>query len=145
MGIMGKVMAKLKLSNEYDEENLRLRTIRRNKVRRVEIEALVDTGATMLVLPADVVAKLGLVASGTRGVKLADGRTKRIPWVKSVRLEVLGRWAVFNALVMPAGTPVLIGQIPLEELDLIVDPKSRDVRVNPASPDVPLLDLLRAG
>jgi hypothetical protein len=51
---------------------------------------------------------------------------------------------VFSALVMPAGTAALVGQIPLEELDLIVDPKSREVRVNPASPDVPLLDVLKA-
>jgi clan AA aspartic protease len=142
---MAKVMAKLKLSNNHDEENLRLRKIRRNKVRHLEIEALVDTGATMLVVPADVVAKLGLVASGTRGVKLAEGSTWLVPWVTDVRLEVLGRWDVFTALVMPAGSPVLIGQFPLESLDLIVDPKSRDLKVNPASPDVPLLDVLRAG
>jgi hypothetical protein len=48
------------------------------------------------------------------------------------------------ALVVPAGSTALIGQIPLEALDLVVDPKSRDVRVNPASPDVPCLDLLAA-
>jgi hypothetical protein len=47
-----------------------------------------------------------------------------------------------DALVEAAGTTPLIGQIPLEALDLIVDPKNREVRVNPASPDMPLLDLL---
>ncbi len=142
---MGKVMAKLKLTNNHDEEDLRLGRLRSaKKIRTIEVEALVDTGATMLVLPADIVQKLGLVPVGTRGVKLADGSTKRIPWVTDVRLEVLNRFGVFSALVMPAGSPPLIGQIPLEELDLIVDPKSRDVRVNPASPDIPLLDLLAA-
>jgi hypothetical protein len=49
-----------------------------------------------------------------------------------------------DALVEAAGTMPLIGQIPLEELDLLVDPKSRELRVNPASPDAPLLDLLSA-
>jgi len=49
-----------------------------------------------------------------------------------------------DALVLPAGTTALIGQIPLEGLDLVVDPKSRDVHVNPASPDGPLMELLRA-
>lgn len=138
-GIMGKVMAKLKLSNYYDEENLRQRKIRPKKVRRVEVEALVDTGAVMLVLPANIVAKLGLAHVGTRSVRLADGNAKPIPWVANVRLEVLGRWGVFDALVMPVGTSALLGQIPLEELDLIVDPRSRDVKVNPASPDEPLV------
>lgn len=48
------------------------------------------------------------------------------------------------SVVMPEGSTVLIGQTPLETLDLIVDPRSREVAVNPASPDMPLLDLLRA-
>ena len=43
--------------------------------------------------------------------------------------------------MLPAGTPALTGQIPLEALDLIVDPKSHEVRVNPESPDAPVLDL----
>jgi len=47
-----------------------------------------------------------------------------------------------DALVMPTGTTPLIGQLQLEALDLIVDSKSRDVMVNPASPDMPMLDLL---
>jgi hypothetical protein len=44
---------------------------------------------------------------------------------------------------VPAGASALIGQIPLEGLDLVVDPKSQECRVNPASPDIPLLDLMR--
>jgi hypothetical protein len=47
-----------------------------------------------------------------------------------------------DALVMPAGSPPLIGQVQLEVLDLVVDAKSRDVMVNPASPDMPTLDLM---
>ena len=51
---------------------------------------------------------------------------------------------VANALVERAGTIALIGQIPLEELDLLVDPKSRKLYVNPASPEAPLLDAVSA-
>ena len=51
---------------------------------------------------------------------------------------------VSDALAEAAGTPPLVGQIPLEALDLVVAPRSRDVHVNPASPDVSLLDLLAA-
>jgi hypothetical protein len=53
-------------------------------------------------------------------------------------VEILGRDTVCEAFVLPAGTTALLGQIPLEALDLIVDPSSREVRVNPASPDAPL-------
>jgi clan AA aspartic protease len=137
-------MAKLKLTNKFDEEDVRRGVMDAKDVRSVEIEALVDTGATMLVLPADVVAKLGLPEEGTRPVRYANGTVARVPLVSGVKLEVLGRATVFNALVEPAGTTALIGQIPLEELDLIVDPKSREVRVNPESPDAPLLEILLA-
>ena len=77
-------------------------------------------------------------------MRYADGRIQEVPWVSGVRITILGRETVTNALVVAAGTTPLIGQIPLEELDLLVDPKSRELRVNPASPDAPLLDLLAA-
>jgi clan AA aspartic protease len=110
----------------------------------VEIEALVDTGATMLMLPADVVARLGVPIRGTRRVRYADSRVEEVSRAVGIKLEIQGRDAVVSALVGPAGSTPLIGQIPLEEMDLVVDPRSRELRPNPASPDAPLLDLLHA-
>ena len=135
-------METIKLTNSTDLENVDRGLFGAASVRSVSVEALVDTGATMLVLPADVVQKLGLVAQGTRAVRYANGKTGSVPWVGPIRLEILGREMNCDALVEPAGTTPLIGQIPLEALDLIVDPKSRSLQVNPASPDTPLLDLL---
>jgi clan AA aspartic protease len=141
---MGKVMQTIKLTNSYDEEAVNRGHLTADRVRTTIIEALVDTGATMMVLPADTVAALGLLPAGYRKVRYADGRTAEVPWVSGVGITILGRQTVANALVEAAGTTALIGQIPLEELDLLVDPKSRELRVNPASPDAPLLDLLAA-
>jgi clan AA aspartic protease len=141
---MGRVMQSIKLTNSYDEEDVTRGHLRSEEVRTTEIDALVDTGATMLVLPADAVARLGLLVAGYRRVRYADGRTAEVPWVSGVGITILGRETVTNALVEAAGTTPLIGQIPLEELDLLVDPKSRELRVNPASPDAPLLDILSA-
>lgn len=59
-------------------------------------------------------------------------------------MEILGRETTCDALVHEAGTTPLIGQIPLEALDLVVDPKNLVVSVNPASPDAPMLDILAA-
>ena len=137
-------MENIKLTNSYDEERVQSGDWRPEQVRTLEIEALVDTGATMLILPADVVARLGLKEQGRRKVVYADGHEDEIPWIGGVRMTLLGREMIASALVTPAGTVALIGQIPLEELDLIVDPKSRALRVNPASPDAPLLDLRAA-
>lgn len=139
---MGKVMEKIKLTNSYDEDKVESGYWGPEQVRSVEIEALVDTGATMLILPADVVDRLGLKEQGRRTVVYANGAKGEIPWIGGVRLTVLGREMIASALVTPAGTTALLGQIPLEELDLIVDPKSRALQVNPRSPDAPLLDLL---
>jgi clan AA aspartic protease len=141
---MGKVMEKIKLTNSYDEDKVSSGYWQPEQVRSLEIEALVDTGATMLMLPADVVERLGLKEKGRRKVRYANGREDEVPWVGGVRVTILGRDMIASALVEPAGTTALIGQIPLEELDLLVDPKSRSLKVNPASPDAPLLDLLSA-
>lgn len=135
-------MEKIKLTNSYDEDRVAGGYWQPEQVRSVEIEALVDTGATMLILPADVVERLGLKEEGRRKVRYANGETDEVPWVGGVRLTILGREMIASALVEPAGTKALIGQIPLEELDLLVDPKSRTLLVDPASPDAPLLDLL---
>ena len=137
-------MQAIKLLNNFDEENALLGHLSPAAVRRVEMEALVDTGATMLVLPADVVERLGLRIAGHRRVRYADGRVAEIPWVAGVKIVILGRETVVTALVESAGTVALIGQVPLEELDFLVDPKSRELHVNPASPDAPLLDILSA-
>jgi clan AA aspartic protease len=141
---MGKVMTKIKLTNLNDVQDVQTRALRPEQVRVLEIEALVDTGATSLVLPADLVAALGMREIGRRKVRYADGRVEEIPWVGPLQIEILGRVMIGEALVVAAGAMPLIGQIPLENLDLIVDPKSREVSVNPASPDAPLLDLLTA-
>jgi predicted aspartyl protease len=98
----------------------------------------------MLVLPAEIVERLGVRVMGYRDVRYADGRRNAVPWVGGVNITILGRETIVNALVEGPGTVPLLGQIPLEELDLLVDPKSRELRVNPASPDAPLLDILTA-
>jgi clan AA aspartic protease len=136
-------MERIKVTNSVDVGMARVGVIRAEQVRSVEIDALVDTGATMLVLPAEVVAALGLEHEPQlRRVRYANGTVGEIPWVAAVRVTICGRETSCDALVEAIGTTPLIGQIPLEALDLHVDPKNRTLHVNPASPDAPLLDLL---
>ncbi|HVY36504.1 MAG TPA: clan AA aspartic protease [Polyangia bacterium] len=137
-------MHSIQLANNHDEEDVKRGHLRPHEVRAVQIQAVADPGATMLVLPADVVGKLGLFPDGYRKVRDADGRIRELAWVSSIRMTILGRETVTNALVADAGSTPVVGQIPLEELDLVVDPQSRDLRVNPESPDAPLLDVLSA-
>ena len=139
---MGKIMTAIRLTNAGDRELSLRGQLPPEDIRSEIIEALVDTGATTLAIPDDVARRLGLRFAGTRNVRYANGQRDAIPWVEGVRVEILGREMTCDAFVVPAGATALIGQIPLEALDLIVDPKNRELRVNPESPESPLLDLL---
>jgi clan AA aspartic protease len=142
---MGKVMNRITLTNTYDVGLAEYGLLPPEQVRTESIEALVDTGAIMLAIPADLAERLGFPVREMRKVKTATGAVEPVPCVGDVLFEVLGRKMTCGAIVLPAGTTPLIGQLQLEELDLIVDPKNREVRVNPASPDMPTLDMLAAG
>jgi clan AA aspartic protease len=142
---MGAVMTKLKLTNSVDVANARSGLIPPEQIRTIEIEALVDTGASTLVLPEDIVSALGVHEVRRVSVRVADGSIRWVPKVGDLRIEILGREMFCDALVVPAGATPLIGQIPLEELDLVIDPKSREITVHPDRPNEPLLYLLRVG
>lgn len=132
---MGAVMAKLKLTNYDDLVRLRDGTRKPEQVRTFELEALVDTGSVDMVLPEDVVEALGLQEIGRLTVRLADGSRRVLPKVTGLVLEIFNRRAISDAYVVPRGAPLLLGQLQLEALDVIVDPRSREIRVNPESPD----------
>jgi clan AA aspartic protease len=136
-------MAKIKLINSVDKGTAHRGLLRSDQVRTLEIEGLVDTGATTLVIPTEVAEALGLTEIGRRSVRLADGSVHDFPQVGDLYIEILGRGMSCDAIAMPTKT-LLIGQIPLEGLDLVVDPKSRDLAVNPESPDVPMFDAMHA-
>src|SRR5258708_31082401 len=114
---MGRVNAHVKLTNSADLQHARDGLRPFHTIRTLDIEVLVDTGATMLFLPADVVARLGIPYERARKVRYADARIGEVPWVGGVRLEVLGREMVCDALVGPEGTTPPLGQIQLDELD----------------------------
>jgi predicted aspartyl protease len=137
-------MQVIKLVNSYDEEQVRRGFSTADQVRVAEVEAIATTRATMLVLPENVVSRLGLESHGHRKVRYSDGRIATLPWVAGIRITVLGRDAIVNALVDATGTTPVIGHVPLTALDLHVDPESGDLRPDPASPNEPVLDALLA-
>jgi clan AA aspartic protease len=126
---MGAVMTKVELWNNTDLENVERGLMGPEAVRRLTLEAMVDPGARSLVIPAEAARALGLKLITHRPAILADGTHRQIPVTSALRIEILGREMICDALVTPEGTMPLIGQIPLEELDLIVDPGSGEARV----------------
>ena len=100
----------------------------------VEVEALADTGAVFLCIPEHVRLQLGLEILEHREVKLADGRHAAFPYVGPLVLRFKNRTGFTGALVL--GDQVLLGAIPMEDMDLVVNPRDRTVDVNPASPNL---------
>jgi clan AA aspartic protease len=135
--IMGLVYANIELVNAGDMEVARRGFIGSAEIRRVEVQALVDSGAYMLVINAAVRDRLGLAVSGTKRAVLADGSTVTLPIVGPVEVRFANRSTVCEALVVPGGEDVLLGAIPMEGMDLMVDPNRRRLIVNPEHPDVP--------
>ena len=89
----------------------------------VVCDAIVDTGSTELCLPAEVVERLKLLELGEMNTQLADGSEHTYRIMGIVEVEVQGRICQVRAIEMPRGSAVLLGAVPLEEMDWHVYPK----------------------
>ena len=136
---MGEVKVPIILQNFSDRALIAAGV--RDSVRRHEMVAIVDTGSVMLALPQDVVEKLGLEQARTIVVTYADERREERPVVAPVLLTVAGRDMILEAVVLPPTSPALLGQIPLEGMDLIVDCPKQTLGPRPESPIYPLLNM----
>lgn len=114
--------------------HLQLKNPRLAELAAVEVVALVDTGALHLCIPEHVRIQLKLEAIDEKEVTLADGSKQLVPYVGPIEIKFKNRIGFSGALVL--GTQVLLGAIPMEDMDLIVIPKTRTVDVNPDSPNI---------
>jgi len=126
---MGKVIVKIKLTNLGDVF-ARRRKLSKSAPRTAEIEALVDTGAPRLYLKPSVIKVLGLEKMGAVFSQTTNGTRKRHVY-EPVRLDLMGRYGNFDVVDIDEKVPNLLGQIPLEYLDLVVDPKGQKLIPNP--------------
>lgn len=99
----------------------------------VEAEALADTGAIFLIIPDHVRLQLELEELAQKEVTLADGRRRMMPYVGPIEVRFKNRAAYVGAIVM--GDEVLLGAIPMEDMDLVVIPQQRRVDINPLNPN----------
>lgn len=118
---VGRVTVEIMLANNRDLQMAASGAKAPETVRRVTLTGVVDTGATLLVIPERVAQELGLPAEGEATVRYADHRSARRAMVGQLDAELLGRHGTFTAIVEPSRDTVLIGAIVLEALDLIVD------------------------
>jgi clan AA aspartic protease len=121
---MGSVHATVELSNP-----------RLPQLEAVATRALADSGALMLCIPAALAQQLQLTQESEREVSVADGRSIRVPYVGPVKVRCQGRLCFVGALVL--GDDVLLGAVPMEDMDLTINPSRQQLEPDPRSPDVP--------
>ena len=115
--------------------DLRLKNPRDQSLKAIEVSALVDSGALMLCLPQRVASQLGLESQETREATTADGTVHKVPYAGPVEICFEDRHCYVGALIM--GDDVLLGAVPMEDMDLMISPAHRKVVVNPSSPNFP--------
>lgn len=116
--------------------DLRLANQARPDLEEINAEALVDTGALHLCIPEHMAMQLQLTPLKQREVQTADGKSHLVDYVAPIKISMLGRECVTGALVM--GNQVLLGAIPMEDMDLVIEPSKMRVSVNPISPNIPM-------
>lgn len=119
---MGLVHAEISLKNARDDS-----------LRPMQVEALVDTGANWLCIPQHVANQLKLDALEEREVTLADGKKIMAPYVGPIQINFENRTCFSGAMVF--GDQVLLGAIPMEDMDVLVSPLHQKLMVNPNSPN----------
>ncbi len=139
--LIGKVIVPAKLESLEDLLEVRVGKKSAEQVRVVEVsDALVDAGATMLSMPKRFIDQLGLKPRRTRRARTAGGVCD-FNIYDSVQLTVQGRDCVVEVSELPDDCPVLIGQIPLEILDWVVDPVGQRLIGNPAHNGEQMIEL----
>ncbi len=116
-------------------QHIRLSNAANPQMEEIDAKALVDSGAIDLCIPALVAKQLKLEAIEQRIVTFADGRKEAVDYVGPVKVEVFGRHAFTGAMVM--GDVVLLGAIPMESMDVLVDPRRLQLIPNPENPNIP--------
>jgi clan AA aspartic protease len=121
---MGLVYASIELANPSDDG-----------LEPIEVTALVDTGALRLIIPEHFANQLKIKTLEEREVTLADGAKRLVPYAGPIKVRFKNRTGFTGALVM--GNEVLLGAIPMEDMDLIVHPLKQMLIANPENPNIP--------
>ena len=121
---MGIITATVELSNP-----------RQPQLRPLDVSGLVDTGAMTICIPEHIAVQLQLPEIEKREVTTADEHSHVVPYVGPIQIRFQNRTCFTGALVL--GDSVLLGAVPMEDMDLVISPSRQTIVVNPSSPNIP--------
>jgi len=133
---MGIVYAELELSNAMDRALYRRGNLPEKEIRKIIVTALVDSGAYMMVIPDKIRLQLGLEIVGYELVEMANGVQEKVAIGEPVEVHFENRKATVDVLVV--GNDVLLGAIPMEAMDVLINPRLQKLTVNPEHPTTPV-------
>ena len=119
---MGIVNAEITLKNAFDVGNAVNGVLKESEIRQMTVTAMVDTGAGTLVINEETRERLGLRIKGSRWASFANNTKEKCDITEPVEIHWNNRLTALQALVVPGSDKVLLGALPLEDMDLIVDP-----------------------
>ena len=133
---MGLVYAEIDIISVDDIVLSRRGFLDESEIKRVNVTALVDSGAYMLSINENIKNQLDLPLIEKQFVTLADETTIEVEIVGPVEVRFENRRTTVDALVLPGDAEVLLGAIPMEDMDVLIDPRQRKLVVNPKHPYV---------
>ncbi|TAE26612.1 MAG: clan AA aspartic protease [Candidatus Kapaibacterium sp.] len=133
---MGLIFTDIELINAIDLGNARFEQLPMADVRRMNVRALVDTGAYMLTINETVRHQLGVPKLDEEVAILADGSQLPVDIVGPIEVRFKNRRTTVDAVVIPGDEQILLGAIPLEGMDVVIDTKAQEMTVNPKHPNI---------
>jgi clan AA aspartic protease len=131
---MGLVYADIILLNGDDLALARKFVIGEDEIKQMPINILVDTGSVMLCINESIQEQLQFPLDEKRKAVTADGRIVECDVVTGVELRFKNRKTTCRAMVLPGNNEPLLGAIPLEDMDVLIDPQRQELIVNPDHP-----------
>lgn len=131
---MGLIYADIELINGDDLALVRRNIIGKEEIKRMRVNALVNTGAYMLCINENIQEQLQLPVVEKRKAQMADSSIVEYDVVGSVELRFENRQTTCRAMVLPGDSEPLLGSIPFEDMDVLIHLQRQELIVNPDHP-----------
>ena len=131
---MGLVYAEIELINADDLALVRKHIIGEDEIKSMKVTMLVDTGSVYMCINETVREQLDLAIIEKRKGQLANGSIVEYDVAGPIEVKFKNRRCVVDAMVLPGDSEMLLGAIPLEDMDILVHPHRRELIVNPDHP-----------
>ncbi len=132
---MGMISAEITLINATDAANAKKHIIGEEEIKQINVSMVVDSGSWMMCINENIQEYLQLPFQYRTTTRLANHEIVEYEVVGPINVRFANRYATCNAFILPGDSEPLLGAIPMEEMDVIIHPKSQQLMINPEHPD----------